>query len=90
LKRHAVYTKGPCPSYWRLQLGCKTGDILEKHSRICFVGEDGERRYQKATEYIVKRMSIARQRLSKHIPEVTLSTVEGYPLLGNGPINMHS
>jgi hypothetical protein len=35
-------------------------------------------------------MPIARQRLGKHIPEVTLSTIEGYPLLGNGQINTHS
>jgi hypothetical protein len=32
-------------------------------------------------------MTIARQRLGKNIPEVKLSTVEGYPLLGNEPIN---
>jgi hypothetical protein len=32
-------------------------------------------------------MSIARQRLGKHIPEFTLSKIEEYPLLGNGPIN---
>jgi hypothetical protein len=35
-------------------------------------------------------MPIARQRLGKHIPEVTLSTIEGHPSLGNGPINTHS
>jgi hypothetical protein len=35
-------------------------------------------------------MPIVRQRLDKHIPEVTLSTIVGHPLLGNGPINMHS
>jgi hypothetical protein len=34
-------------------------------------------------------MTIARQRLGKHIPGVTLSTIGGQ-LLGNGPINMHS
>jgi hypothetical protein len=28
-------------------------------------------------------MPIARQRLGKHIPELTRSTVEGHPLLGN-------
>jgi hypothetical protein len=28
-------------------------------------------------------MTIDRQRLGKHIPEVTLSIVEGHPLLGN-------
>jgi hypothetical protein len=31
-------------------------------------------------------MAIDKQRLGKHIPEVTLSTIEGYPLLHNGPI----
>jgi hypothetical protein len=31
-------------------------------------------------------MPIARQRLGKHISEVTLSTVEGHSLLGKGPI----
>jgi hypothetical protein len=35
-------------------------------------------------------MTITRQRLGKHIPEVMLSTIEGHPLLGNGPINTHS
>jgi hypothetical protein len=28
-------------------------------------------------------MTTARQRLDKHVPEVTLSTIEGRPLLGN-------
>jgi hypothetical protein len=28
-------------------------------------------------------MTIARQRFGKQVPEVTLSTVEGHPLLGN-------
>jgi hypothetical protein len=31
-------------------------------------------------------MTIARQRIGKHIPEVTLSTV-GYPLPGNGSLD---
>jgi hypothetical protein len=35
-------------------------------------------------------MSIARQRLGKHIPEVTFSTIEGNQLLGNGSISTHS
>jgi hypothetical protein len=35
-------------------------------------------------------MPIARQRLGKLIRAVTLSTTEGHPLLGNGPINTHS
>jgi hypothetical protein len=35
-------------------------------------------------------MLIARQRLGKHISEVTLSTIEGHPLLGNEQINTHS
>jgi hypothetical protein len=39
---------------------------------------------------IVTHMTIARQQLGKHIPEVTLSTIEGYALLGNGPINTYS
>jgi hypothetical protein len=39
---------------------------------------------------IVTHMTIARQRLGKYIPGVTLSTVEGYPSLGNGIINTHS
>jgi hypothetical protein len=34
-------------------------------------------------------MTIARQRLGKHIPEVTLSTIEAYPLLDNEPMNTH-
>jgi hypothetical protein len=38
---------------------------------------------------ILKHIPIARQRLVKHIPEVTISTI-GHPLLGNGLINMHS
>jgi hypothetical protein len=28
-------------------------------------------------------MPVSRQRLGKHIPEVTLSTIEGHPSLGN-------
>jgi hypothetical protein len=39
---------------------------------------------------IVTHMPLARQRLGKHIPEVTLSTTEGHPLLGKGPIKTHS
>jgi hypothetical protein len=39
---------------------------------------------------IVTHMPFGRQRLGKHIPKITLSTIEGHPLLGNGPINMHS
>jgi hypothetical protein len=35
-------------------------------------------------------MTIAKQRLGKHSSGVTLSTTEGYPLLGNRPINTHS
>jgi hypothetical protein len=35
-------------------------------------------------------MPVVRQWLGKHIPEVTLSIIEGNPLLGNGPINTHS
>jgi hypothetical protein len=34
-------------------------------------------------KYIVTRMTIARQRLGKNIPEVLLPTI-GHPLLGNG------
>jgi hypothetical protein len=41
-------------------------------------------------ENIVTHMPIAKQRLSKHIPEVTLSTIEGHSLLGNEQINTHS
>jgi hypothetical protein len=44
----------------------------------------------KASNDIVTHMSIAKQRLGKHIPEVTLSTIEEHPLLGKGPINNHS
>jgi hypothetical protein len=33
--------------------------------------------------HTVTHMPTVRHRLSKHIPKVTLSTVEGYPLLGN-------
>jgi hypothetical protein len=36
---------------------------------------------------IVKHMTIARQRLGKHILKVMLSTKEGHPLPGNGPLN---
>jgi hypothetical protein len=36
------------------------------------------------------RMTTARQRLGKHIPEVTPSTIKGHPLLCNEPINKHS
>jgi hypothetical protein len=39
---------------------------------------------------IVTHMPIARQRLGKHIPEITFSTIQGHPLRGNGPINTHS
>jgi hypothetical protein len=35
-------------------------------------------------------MTIAGQRLVKRIPEVTLSAIEGYPVLRNGPMNTHS
>jgi hypothetical protein len=35
-------------------------------------------------------MPIARQRLGKHIPEVTVSTIEGHPLLGNWLIKTDS
>jgi hypothetical protein len=34
-------------------------------------------------------MTIACQQLGKHSPGVTLLKV-GHPLLGNGPLNMHS
>jgi hypothetical protein len=40
--------------------------------------------------HIVTYMTTAKQRLGKHIPEVTFATIEGHPLLGNGPINTHS
>jgi hypothetical protein len=36
---------------------------------------------------IVTHMAIARQRLGKNSLEVTLSTTEGHPLLGNGSLN---
>jgi hypothetical protein len=39
-------------------------------------------------EYIVTYRPIARQWFGKNIPEVTLSTTEGHPLLGNEPINV--
>jgi hypothetical protein len=39
---------------------------------------------------IVTHMTIAGQRLGTRIPEVTLSTIEGYPVLGNGAINTNS
>jgi hypothetical protein len=38
------------------------------------------------TENIVTHTTITRQRLGKNIPEVKFSTIEGHPLLGNGPI----
>jgi hypothetical protein len=37
----------------------------------------------------VTHMTIARQRIGKHSPGVTLSTI-GHSLLDNGPINTHS
>jgi hypothetical protein len=36
----------------------------------------------------VTHITIARQRLGKHIPEVMLSTKEGHPLPGNGSLNI--
>jgi hypothetical protein len=39
---------------------------------------------------IVMHMTIARQRPCKHSLGVTLSTIEGHPLLGNGPLNTRS
>jgi hypothetical protein len=36
---------------------------------------------------IVTHMTIDRQRLRKNILEVTLSTINGHPFLGIGPIN---
>jgi hypothetical protein len=39
---------------------------------------------------ILTHIPNTRQRLGKHIPEVTLSTIEREPFLGNGPINTHS
>jgi hypothetical protein len=35
----------------------------------------------------VTSMPIARQRLGEHILEVTISAIEGHPLLDNGQIN---
>jgi hypothetical protein len=34
-------------------------------------------------------MTIARERLGKHSPGITLSTIQGHPLLRDGPINTH-
>jgi hypothetical protein len=39
--------------------------------------------------YIVTYMPVAKERLGKHIPEVTLSKI-GHSLLGSGQINTHS
>jgi hypothetical protein len=40
--------------------------------------------------YIVTHMTIARQRLGKNIPAVTVSTIlEGHPLLSNESIYTH-
>jgi hypothetical protein len=36
---------------------------------------------------IVTHMTIFRQRLSEHIPDITLSTI-GHPLPGNGSLNV--
>jgi hypothetical protein len=41
-------------------------------------------------KHIVTHMPITRQWLGKYTPELTLSIIEGYPLLGNGPTNRHS
>jgi hypothetical protein len=43
-----------------------------------------------ACYYIVTHTPDTGQRLGKHIPGVTLSTLEEFPLLSNGPINTHS
>jgi hypothetical protein len=37
---------------------------------------------------IVTHITIARQRLGKHVPEVTLSTMEENMLLGSGSLGM--
>jgi hypothetical protein len=34
-------------------------------------------------------MTIGRQKLGKNIPEITFSTIEGHPLMGNETVNMH-
>jgi hypothetical protein len=40
---------------------------------------------------IVTCTPIARQRIAKHISATNVNaTIEGYPLLGNEPLNMHS
>jgi hypothetical protein len=39
------------------------------------------------SQNVAIHMTIVRQQLGKHIPGVTFSTIEGHPLLGNGPIN---
>jgi hypothetical protein len=39
---------------------------------------------------LVTHMTIVRKLLGKHSPRVALSTIEVYPLLGNGPTNTHS
>jgi hypothetical protein len=41
-------------------------------------------RYLYSCHNTVTHMTIARQRLGKHIPGVMLSTTEGHTLLGNG------
>jgi hypothetical protein len=55
--------------------------------RIEEQAEQGKR-WQQVTN--MTHMTIARQRLGKHIPNVTLPTIEGHSLLGNEPINTHS
>jgi hypothetical protein len=37
--------------------------------------------------YVARAMPIPRQRVAKYIPKVTLSTINEYPLLGNGAVN---
>jgi hypothetical protein len=46
-------------------------------------------KYELITELknTVTHMTIVRQRLGTHVPEVTLSTVEGRALLGNGSVD---
>jgi hypothetical protein len=39
--------------------------------------------------HIVKYIHITRQWFGKHIPEVTLSTIEGHPLVDNESIDTH-
>jgi hypothetical protein len=62
-------------------------EIIRPPSHLSLTAVSSE--LKQSSNCILTHMSIARQRLDKQIPEVTLLTIEGCALLGNGPINKH-